>query len=95
MMAITRGDTGVGLAKRPRTRTANPDCQNARKPYMLLATRTASLCQGGSPDAACSRTMRRKSAFSQSHFWENVGMFLFVVAGLVGLWYVINDVLSW
>jgi hypothetical protein len=39
--------------------------------------------------------MRRKSAFSQSHFWENVGMFLFVVAGLVGLWYVINDVLSW
>ncbi len=39
--------------------------------------------------------MRRKTAFNQSHFWENIGLFLFVVAGLVGLWYVINNVLSW
>ncbi len=48
-----------------------------------------------SPTSDSRPTMRRKTAFNQSHFWENIGLFLFVVAGLVGLWYVINNVLSW
>ena len=42
-----------------------------------------------------SRTMRRKTAFNESHFWENVRMFVFVVAGLVGLWYMMTNVISW
>ena len=28
--------------------------------------------------------MRRKSAFNQGHFWENLGMFVFMAAGLAG-----------
>jgi hypothetical protein len=39
--------------------------------------------------------MRRKTAFNESHFWENLRMFLFVVAGLVGLWYMMTNVISW
>jgi hypothetical protein len=39
--------------------------------------------------------MRRKTAFNESHFWENVRMFVFVVAGLVGLWYMMTNVISW
>ena len=39
--------------------------------------------------------MRKKSAFNESHFWENVGMFVFVLAGLVGLWYMMTNVIAW
>jgi hypothetical protein len=39
--------------------------------------------------------MRKKTAFNESHFWENVGIFVFVVAGLAGLWYLVNDVITW
>jgi hypothetical protein len=39
--------------------------------------------------------MRRKSAFNEGHFWENVGMLVFVVAGLVALLYIMTNVLSW
>jgi len=39
--------------------------------------------------------MRRKTAFNESHFWENVRMFVFVVAGLFGLWYMMTNVISW
>ena len=40
-------------------------------------------------------TMRKKTAFNESHFWENIGMFVFVVAGLVALWYVMSNILTW
>jgi hypothetical protein len=39
--------------------------------------------------------MRRKSAFNQGHFWENLGMFVFMAAGLAGLWYMMTNVISW
>jgi hypothetical protein len=39
--------------------------------------------------------MRKKTAFSESHFWENVGMLVFVLAGLVGLWYMMTNVIAW
>jgi hypothetical protein len=39
--------------------------------------------------------MRRKSAFNEGHFWENIGMFVFVAAGLVALWYMMTSVISW
>jgi len=39
--------------------------------------------------------MRRKTAFNEGHFWENVGMFVFMAAGLVALWYVMTNVISW
>jgi hypothetical protein len=39
--------------------------------------------------------MRRKTAFNEGHFWENIGMFLFVVAGMIGLWYIMSTVMNW
>lgn len=39
--------------------------------------------------------MRRKTAFHESHFWETVGMFVFVAAGLTGLWYMMTAVINW
>jgi hypothetical protein len=39
--------------------------------------------------------MRRKTAFNEGHFWENVRMFVFMAAGLVALWYVMTNVISW
>jgi hypothetical protein len=39
--------------------------------------------------------MRRKSAFNEGHFWENIGLFVFLVAGMIGLWYVMTTVISW
>jgi hypothetical protein len=39
--------------------------------------------------------MRRKSAFKEGHFWENVGLLVFFVAGLVALMYIMTNVLSW
>lgn len=39
--------------------------------------------------------MRRKTAFSEGHFWENVGIFLFVVAGMAGLLYLMSNVITW
>jgi hypothetical protein len=39
--------------------------------------------------------MRKKSAFNEGHFWENIAMFVFVLAGLAGLWYMMNNVISW
>jgi len=39
--------------------------------------------------------MRKRTAFNESHFWENVRMFLFLAAGLFALWYVMTKVISW
>ena len=39
--------------------------------------------------------MRRKSAFNEGHFWENIRMFVFVLVGLAGLWYLMANVISW
>jgi len=39
--------------------------------------------------------MRRKSAYTGGHFWENIGLFVFFVAGLAGLWYTMTNVISW
>jgi len=39
--------------------------------------------------------MRRKTAFNEGHFWENIGMFLFVVAGMIGLLYIMSTVMNW
>jgi hypothetical protein len=41
------------------------------------------------------KDMRRKTAFNEGHFWENIGLFVFMAAGLVGLWYVMTNVISW
>jgi hypothetical protein len=41
------------------------------------------------------KDMKKKTAFNEGHFWENVGMFIFVAAGLVGLWYMMNNILAW
>jgi hypothetical protein len=56
-----------------------------------MARRWAQAIQARGPR----KDMRRKSAFNQGHFWENIGMFLFMAAGLVGLWYVMTNVISW
>jgi hypothetical protein len=38
---------------------------------------------------------RRKSAFQQSNFWDNVGIVLLGAIGFVTLWYLMNSVIHW
>jgi hypothetical protein len=38
---------------------------------------------------------RRKIAFQQSNFWENAGMFVFALAGLAFLWFLMTNVINW
>ncbi len=38
---------------------------------------------------------RKKVAFQESHFVENLGMFVFALAALIGLWYLTTTVINW
>ncbi len=38
---------------------------------------------------------RKKVAFHESHFFENVGLFIFALGALVGLWYLMTTVVNW
>lgn len=39
--------------------------------------------------------MRHKTAFSEGHFWENFGLFVFFATGLTALWYMVTNVILW
>lgn len=38
---------------------------------------------------------KRKSAFQQSDFWDNIGIAVFAAVALYAVWYVMTTVLKW
>jgi hypothetical protein len=72
-----------------------PDCHPFSKECTLGANRLWKPCRSAFHTRGLLGNMRKKTAFNEGHFWENVGMFVFVLAGLVGLWYMMTNVISW
>jgi hypothetical protein len=38
---------------------------------------------------------RKKIAFQETHLWENAGMFIFAMAALAALWFLMTTVINW